>query len=96
MQTMNKRKYFQCFSNESKKRYFVKIFRIENVDPYTLRRENLNFNTECFLRISYPDIANYLLFAPSPVTAEELKCYLLNGLQLLFVWMGQTNSNKII
>ena len=51
------------------------ISRIENVDPYTLKKENLNFDTECFSKISYPDIVNYLLFAPSPVTAEELKCY---------------------
>ena len=72
---MDKRKYFQCLSNESKKRYIVNISRIENLDPYTLKKENLNFDTECFPKISYPDIVNYLLFARSPVTAEELKCY---------------------
>ena len=71
---MDKSKYFQCLSNESKKRYIAKISRIENVDPNTLKKENLNFDT-CFSKISYPDIVNYLLFPPSPVTAEELKCY---------------------
>ena len=30
---------------------------------------------ECFPKISFPDIANYLLFPPSAVTAEEVKCY---------------------
>ena len=72
---MNKSKYFQYLSNESKKRYFVETSRIENEDPYTLKKENLNFETECFPRISYPDIVSYLLFVPSPVTAEQLKCY---------------------
>ena len=71
----DKSKYFQCLSNESKKRYLVKISRIENVDPYTLKKENLNFDADCFPKISYSDIMNYLLFAPSPVTAEELKFY---------------------
>ena len=61
---MDKSKYFQYLSNESKKRYLAKIFRIENIDPYTLKKENLNFSTECFLKISCPDIVNYLLFAP--------------------------------
>ena len=37
---MDKSKYFQCLSNERKKRYLVKIFGIENVDPYTLKKEN--------------------------------------------------------
>ena len=72
---MDKSKYFQCLSSESKKRYLAKISKIENVDPYCLKKENLNSDTECFPKISYPDIVNYLLFAPSPVTAEELKCY---------------------
>ena len=71
---MNKSKYFQCLSNESKKRYLAKISRIKKGDPYTLKKENLNFDTECFPEISYPDIVSYLLFAPSSVTAEELKC----------------------
>ena len=72
---VDKSKYFQCLSNERKKWYLVKISGIENVDPYILKKENLNFNTECFPKISYPEIVNYLLFVPSPVTAEELKCY---------------------
>ena len=62
---MDKSKYFQCLSSESKKRYLAKISKIENVDPYCLKKENLNSDTECFPKISYPDI----------VTAEELKCY---------------------
>ena len=43
---MDKSKYFQCLSNESKKRHLFEISRIEIVDPYTLKRENLNFNAE--------------------------------------------------
>ena len=45
------------------------------MDAYCLKKENLNSDTACFPKISYTDIVNYLLFAPSPVTAEELKCY---------------------
>ena len=37
--------------------------------------ENLNFDTERFPKIPYPVIVSYLLFAPTPVTAEELECY---------------------
>ena len=37
---MDKSKYFQYLSNERKKRYLVMIFGIENVDPYTLKKEN--------------------------------------------------------
>ena len=70
---MDKSKYFQYLSNESKKRHHVKISRIENVDPYTLKKENLNFDTECFPKISYPDIVNYLLFAPSPGNCRKTK-----------------------
>ena len=72
---MDKSKCFQCLSNESKKGYLAKISRIENVDPYTLKKENLNLDTEYFPQVSYPDIVNYLVFVQSPVTAEKLKCY---------------------
>ena len=48
---------------------------METVFPCTLKKENLNFDRECFPKISFPDIANYLLFPPSAVTAEEVKCY---------------------
>ena len=89
---MNKSKYFQYLSNESKKRYLVEISRIENEDPCTLKKENLNFETECFPRISYPDIVSYLLFVPSPVTAEQLKCYKSMGAYNYFLcgWVKET------
>ena len=94
---MDKSKYFQCLSSESKKRYLAKISKIENVDAYCLKKENLNSDTACFPKISYTDIVNYLLFAPSPVTTEELKCYKsMEAYSFFFMWMGERNSSKNI
>lgn len=67
--------YFLCLSSESKRRYKEKISKINDLDPYTLKKNSLLFKKELYPSISYPDIVNYLLFAPSPVSADELKCY---------------------
>ena len=40
-----------------------------------MKKENFNFDTEVFLKISHPDIENYLLFAESSATAKKLKRY---------------------
>ena len=66
-------KYTKCLSKESKERYLEKISKINNVDPYSLKKEDCLTEKEFFPKITYPDIVNYLLFTPSPVTAKELK-----------------------
>ena len=39
------------------------------------KKDEMITKIENFLRISYPDIVNYFLFALSPLTKEELKAY---------------------
>ena len=72
---MTESKYCLCLSTESKKRYLQKISMIDNLDPYSLKKDDFVYEKDFFPAISYPDIVNYLLFAPSPMTLEELKCY---------------------
>ncbi|KAL4221804.1 Hemicentin-1 [Mactra antiquata] len=56
-----------------KERYIEKIRAVKGQDPYEIvtwsRDNNLLPN------ITYIDIINYLVFKPSPYTAEELRCY---------------------
>ena len=66
---------FHSLENESRKRYLEKIKSVGDIDPYTLKKDELSSDFETFPSICYPDIVNYLLFAPSPLTKEELKNY---------------------
>ena len=68
-------KYFKALDNEHASRYLQKIALIENTDPYTLKKEDLSTDILLFPAVAYPDIVNYFLFAPSPLTSEQLKCY---------------------
>ena len=72
---MERSKYQECLSNESRQRYRQKISKINSVDPYCLKEEELVFEQDLYPKIMCADIINYLLFAPSPVTSDELKCY---------------------
>jgi hypothetical protein len=45
------------------------------VEPYVLKKNDFLYEKELFPKITYPDIVNYLLFAPSPVTSDEIKNY---------------------
>ena len=67
--------YFSKLDLKAKERYKEKIKLIENVDPYTLQKEAFTENIDCFPKVTYPDIVNYFLFAPSPLTKEQLKAY---------------------
>ena len=67
--------YLQKLDPPSKKRYLEKITVMGNVDPYFLLSSN-SFSTELNLpAVTYPDIVNYLVFSPSPYTAEDMKAY---------------------
>ena len=68
-------KYFKALDNEHASRYLQKIALIENTDPYTLKKEDLSTDILLFPAVAYPDIVNYFLFAPSPLTSEQLKCH---------------------
>ena len=61
---MDKSKYFQYFSNESKD-ILLKFIEFQE--------RKFEFRYKMFSEVSYPDVVNYLLFAPKSVTAEELK-----------------------
>ena len=67
--------YFKELDKEHSSRYITKISIIENVDPYTLTKADLSTYVELFPAVSYPDMVNYFLSAPSPMSSEELKCY---------------------
>ena len=65
-------KYLQDLDAEHASRYRQKISVVENIDPYILKKQDLTSDIKYFPSITYPDIVNYMLFAPSPVTNEEL------------------------
>ena len=67
--------YSKCLAADVRKRYIEKISKIDFIDPYLLKPTDLNYDSNVLPQVSYPDIVNYLLFAPSPMTGEQLKCY---------------------
>eukprot|EP00794_Sanderia_malayensis_P006676 gene6676-7433_t len=67
--------YLENLDSENKQRYLEKTKAVGEIDPYTLKKDDLSSDYEAFPSIGYPDIVNYLLFAPSPVTKQELKNY---------------------
>ena len=67
--------YSKCLAADVRKRYIEKISKIDFIDPYLLKPTDLNYDSDVLPQVSYPDIVNYLLFAPSPMTGEQLKCY---------------------
>ena len=67
--------YAKCLANDVQKRYIEKISIINFIDPYIMKKCELNFDVENYPKVTYPDIVNYLLFAPSAYTAEQLKTY---------------------
>ena len=67
--------FFEKGAADVRKRYIEKISKIDFIDPYLLKPTDLNYDSDVLPLDSYPDIVNYLLFAPSPMTGEQLKCY---------------------
>ena len=68
-----KSKRYSDFDETSRKRYDEQISIIDGIDPYTLKKSQLSSEFENFPHITYPDIVNYLLFAPSPYSRGDLK-----------------------
>ena len=67
--------YAKCLSVDHRKRYIEKISKINFIDPYDMKKTEFDYGMDLLPKIVYPDIVNYLLCAPSPYTAEQLKCF---------------------
>ena len=67
--------YFEQLDDKNKARYREKIALIGNIDTYSLKKQDFSTDRGDYPNISYPDIVNYMLFALSPWTREEAKCY---------------------
>ena len=68
-----KSKHYHELDEISRKRYDEQILIADGVDPYTLKEPQLSSDFENFPRITYPDIVNYLFFAPGPYSRDDLK-----------------------
>ena len=67
--------YYSTLDPPSRKRYNEKTELIENKNPYTLSENEFSVDFDNFPLISYSDIANYLVFRPSPYSADDVKAY---------------------
>ena len=67
--------YYSTLDPWSQKRYNEKTELIEKKDRYTLSENEFSVDFDNFPSISYPDIVNYLVFRPSPYSADDMKAY---------------------
>ncbi|XP_041840869.1 uncharacterized protein LOC121639609 [Melanotaenia boesemani] len=68
--------YREGLDPQAKRRYTEKLGFVGGADPYELAPTSWsNEDPESLPSIAYPDIVNYLVFSPSPYTAEDLKSY---------------------
>ena len=67
--------FYSTLDPPSQKRYNEKTELIENKDPYTLSENEFSVDFGNFPSISYPNIVNYLVFIPSPYSADDMKAY---------------------
>ena len=67
--------YYSTLDPPSRKRYNEKTELMENKDPYTLSENEFLVHFDNFPSISYSDIVNYLVFRPSPYSADDMKVH---------------------
>ena len=68
--------YIDSLDSVTRSRYVDKLKLIDGTDPYkVLNSKEWNSNPDCLPSITYPDIANYLVFQTSAYTLEEFKSY---------------------
>lgn len=90
--------YREGLGPQEKARYFEKLRFIGGADPYELAPSSWIRDDPVILpSVAYPDIVNYLVFSPSPYTAEDLKSY--KGLeaynQMVCGWVRETQYQVI-
>ena len=67
--------YFNKLDPPTKKRYKEKLLIIGNIDPYSAPDSHFSVKIGDFPSICYPDIVIYLVFSPSPFSADDMKAY---------------------
>ena len=67
--------YMQKLDLPTRKRYKENLKVIHGVDPYCIEGDDANSTEATLPDITYADVVNYLVFCPSPYTAEDMKSY---------------------
>ena len=67
--------YFNKLDPLTQKRYKEKLEIIGNIDQYSVPDSHFSVKICGFPSICYPDIVNYLVFSPSPFSADDMKVY---------------------
>lgn len=96
--TIDAKAYREGLGPQEKARYSEKLKFIGDADPYELAPSTWIHDDPAILpSVTYPDIVNYLVFSPSPYTAEDLKSY--KGLeaynQMVCGWVRETQYQVI-
>ena len=60
---------YLCMTEKDTLRRSLKLIFI---DPYDMKKTEFDYGMNLLPKIVYPDIVNYLLFAPTPYTTEQL------------------------
>ena len=70
-----KQQYVDTLDGLSRQRYLDKLRMIDGVDPYTLPSGSWTKDEASFPAVSYPDIANYLIFGKSFYFMDDMKAW---------------------
>lgn len=68
-------RYLDELDPSDKERYLSKLKLIEDEDPYEISQSLWSADVKLLPQVSYPDVVNYLVFSPSPYTAQDLKSF---------------------
>ena len=75
MASSSKSLYIDTLDYVHSTRYKNKLSLIRGLDPYSVCKEDVTYSVDAFANITYPDIANYLVFNPSPFTIDDIMAY---------------------
>ena len=67
--------YFNKLDPPNQKRYKEKLKVIGDIDTYSAPDSHFPVKIGDFPSICYPDIVNYLVFSPSPFSADDMRTY---------------------
>ena len=67
--------YFNKLDPPTQKGYKEKLEVIGNTDPYSAPGSDFFVKIGDFRSICYPDIVSYLVFSPSPFSADDMRAY---------------------